>query len=288
MKVLAFGEVLWDIYEDSEYIGGAPLNFAAHFKKCGGESWIVTAVGNDLLGGQSIEIIEKMGINTEYVTYSDRETGKCLVTLDDNQIPTYNLLNNVAYDFIKKPDFNTCTYDVLYFGTLALRNENNRAILKKIIAENNTRDIFVDMNIRFPYYDEDVVRFACENATILKISDEELPIVMAIVDEVECSVEQSAKVLGKYFENLRMVIITKGEKGSFVHDHVNKKSYECDAKKVDVVSTVGAGDSFSASFLAEYLKTNDIDASLNLATKISGYVVSRMEAVPDYDVKDFI
>lgn len=284
LKVLAFGEVLWDIYEDSEHIGGASLNFAAHFKKCGGEAWLVTAVGNDLLGKKAVEVIEKMGINTEYVTYSDCETGKCLVTLDDNQIPTYNLLNNVAYDYIQNPKLMQ-DYDVLYFGTLALRTENNRNVLKQIISENKFGDIFADMNIRAPYYCEEVIRFVCENATTLKISDEELPIVMGVIEKAECTVEQSAKVLGKKFGNLKMVIITKGEKGSFIYDFINNKSYEYPAEKVEVVSTVGAGDSFSASFLAKYLKTKDISCALKLATKISAYVVSRKEAVPDYKLE---
>ena len=47
MKALAFGEVLWDIYPENQYIGGAPFNFAAHFKKCGGEPHIITAVVYD-------------------------------------------------------------------------------------------------------------------------------------------------------------------------------------------------------------------------------------------------
>ncbi len=287
MKVLAFGEVLWDIYSNSEHIGGAPLNFAAHFKKCGGKSWIITAVGNDSLGINAVDEIEKMGINSEYITYSDKETGKCIVTLDVNQIPTYKLLDDVAYDYIKNPNIDGSNFNVLYFGTLSLRNENNKAVLRQIVSENNFGEVFVDMNIRSPYYSNDVVRFACENATIVKISEEELPVVMRFVSEVAFSVKESAQIIGKEFKNVKMVIITRGDKGAFVYDCTNEKSYERESQKVKVVSTVGAGDSFSAAFLAVYLKTNDIAKSLDFSTKISGYVVSRNEAIPDYDVKNF-
>ena len=283
MKVLAFGEVLWDIYEDDKYIGGAPLNFAAHFKKCGGESWLITAVGYDFLGNETVENIEKMGVNTEYVTYNDRETGKCLVTLDDNQIPAYNLLDNVAYDFIEEPDLNS-DYDVLYFGTLALRHEYNRDVLKRILSDNKFEDVFVDINIRPPYYSKEIIKFACNNATILKISDEELPMVRELLEKSVSSIENTAKNLCEEFRNLKIVIITRGEKGSFVYNSVSQETFECDASKVNVVSTVGAGDSFSASFLAEYLKTEDIMHALNFATRISGYVVSQKDAVPEYDI----
>ncbi len=288
MNVVAFGEVLWDIQENKEYIGGAPLNFAAHFKKCGGTSWIITAVGRDELGNKTIEQIEKMGINTEFVSYSEKETGKCLVWLDENRIPTYNLLNNVAYDYIKKPEMKGNPFDVLYFGTLSLRNENNRKVLKQIISENEFKDIFVDMNIRKPFYSEEVIRFAFNNATVLKISDEELSVVMGVLNKENLQPNDCAKIISKEFKNVRIIIITKGDKGSYVYDCTANESYEIDAKKVEVVSTVGAGDSFSASFLAEYLSSGDIKKALSLATKISGYVVSNSEAIPSYDIKQFI
>lgn len=287
MKALAFGEVLWDVYTTDAYLGGATMNFAAHFKKCGGESWIVTAVGNDSMGKKTVEEIRKLDINTKFISFVEQQTGKCLVTLDDNQIPSYDLLDNVAYDYIKKPDIDNEAFDVLYFGTLALRNENNKTVLKQILSENCFNDIFVDMNIRAPYYNKDVVRFACENATILKISDEELPVVMDLLKKERLSVRECAKNMHKEFANLNMIIITMGSKGSLVYDFRNNECYECDAKKVNVVSTVGAGDSFSAAFLTKYIKTSSISDALEFATKISGYVVSQRDAIPEYKLADF-
>lgn len=87
---------------------------------------------------------------------------------------------------------------------------------------------------------------------------------------------------------MNLIIVTQGDEGAFVYDILNKKFHRRNAEKVDVVSTVGAGDSFSASFLAEYLKTKDISKALCISTKISGYVVSRMETIPDYELKDFM
>ena len=288
MKVLAFGEVLWDVYPDSEHIGGAPLNFAAHFKKCGGDSSIITAVGKDKLGDKTVAEIEKMGIDTGFISRSSYETGKCLVTLDENHIPSYNLLDDVAYDYIPVPDLGSQKYDVLYFGSLSLRNDNNRKTLKNIICENDFDDIFVDINIRAPFYSENVVKFAFENASIIKISDEELPVVMKLLGKNIGDLKNIAKEVANDFKNLKLIIITKGEKGSFAYDCKNDKSYECASEKVNVVSTVGAGDSFSASFMVKYKSTGDIQTSLEFASKISAYVVSCKGAIPKYDVKDFM
>ena len=287
MRVLSFGEVLWDVYENSKYIGGAPLNFAAHFKKCGGESWIITAVGNDSLGKETVGGIKSLAIGTEYITVSEKETGRCLVTLDKNRVPTYNLLNDVAYDYIQKPDFGGEKSDVLYFGTLAMRNGHNRATLKQIVDENIASEVFVDINIRPPFYSEEVVRFACQNATILKISDEELPVVLNLLNFSEGSLEEIITKIASTFDNLKLIIVTRGGDGSTVFDCRNKKTYIREAEKVQVVSTVGAGDSFSASFLAKYLETKDIPKALDFSAKISGYVVSKKEAIPEYDAKAF-
>ena len=121
-----------------------------------------------------------------------------------------------------------------------------------------------------------------------RVSEEELPVVMGFISDVELSIKGSAQSIGKEFKKIKKVIITMGDKGAFVYDCPNKKSYVCESQKVKVVSTVGAGDSFSAAFLINYLKTKDIVKSLEFSTKISGYVVSQKDAIPDYDVKDFV
>ena len=287
MKALAFGEVLWDVYPESQHIGGAPLNFAAHFRKCGGEAHIVTAVGYDNLGDETVKAIRKLGVGTKYLCRTDVETGKCLVSLNERGVPAYNLLDNVAYDYMEKLDLNDENFELLYFGTLSLRHENNIAVLREIISSNSFREIILDVNIRAPYYSKDVINFAMENATIVKISEEELPTVMQLIGKIASSVGESAEIISANFEKLKMVIITRGENGSLVYDCVLQKLYECSAEKVNVVSTVGAGDSFTAAFSAKYLKTGNVTKALKIATKISGYVVSCEEAIPDYRLEDF-
>ncbi len=286
MKILAFGEVLWDIHGTDAHLGGAPMNFSAHCKKCGAEAWIATAVGKDALGKRTISEIEKLGIHTEYISLSEKETGKCMVTLDEDMVPSYDLLDEVAYDYIQ-PLHIKHAFDVLYFGTLALRHTNNRNTLKQLIDKAAFTDVFVDMNIRPPFYEEEIVKFAFQTATIIKISDEELPTVMRLLNKGQLSDAACVETLSNDFGNLKIIIITKGDKGALVYDCVDKKSYTCQAKKVKVVSTVGAGDSFSAAFLTKYMQTGNINKSLLLATNISSFVVSCKDAIPPYELSAF-
>ena len=110
---------------------------------------------------------------------------------------------------------------------------------------------------------------------------------MKLFEKEDLSVKECIKRIYEEFLNLKMIIITRGAKGSLVYDCRNNEYYECDSQKVEVVSTVGAGDSFSASFLAKYIKTNDIKKALGFATKISGFVVSQKDAIPEYKLEDF-
>lgn len=289
MKILSFGEILWDVYPNEKYIGGAPLNFAAHLARHGEEVFMLSSLGEDDLGKAALTQLEKWNINTDYVSVlSNKQTGKCLVTLDRNQIPDYNLLSDVAYDYI-----DCCAvdsgFDVLYFGTLALRSEYNFETIKKLTTTQKFNEIFVDINIRPPFYSYESIRFALENATVLKISSEELPIVAKMLGINEYKdFEDFAQRLKVQYSQINCIIITLGADGAYAVDCKNNIECYCTAEKSEVKSTVGAGDSFSAAFLYKYLKNEDLQDCINYASKIAGYVVSNYDAVPDYNAEDFI
>lgn len=279
MKLLAFGEVLWDVYPDRKYIGGAPLNFAAHFKNCGGKSAIASCVGNDALGKETLDAVGKFGVETDFISVSgEKPTGRCNVTLNESLVPAYDLKQDVAYDYIPA-DKVRGNFDVLYFGTLALRSAFNMASLTKLIKANDFKEVFVDVNIRAPFFSSETVLFALNNATILKISDEELPTVAHICGIAVRDAEGFSKALHNRFPKIRIITVTLGEKGAFAYDCRAGLSFFCPAQKVKVVSTVGAGDSFGAAFLYNYLCGKDIEGCLSAAVKLSGYVVTRKEAI---------
>ena len=287
MKILAFGEVLWDVYPDKVYIGGAPFNFAAHLAKHGEEVYLLSAVGDDSLGEDTRKAVKRFGISDEYVSeVVSKKTGQCLVTLDERSVPSYNLLNDVSYDYISC-DRVVGEFDLLYFGTLALRSRYNLSALKTLLSKKHFADIFVDLNIRAPHYSKENVLFAISNATILKISDEELGIVAEQVNLESNDLKKFFCGLSERFSNLRCIIITLGSKGVYAFLPENKTEEQCDSEKVNVASTVGAGDSFSAAFVHKFNKGNTLEECLKYASRVAGFVVSNPEAVPDYNIIDF-
>lgn len=288
MKALSFGEVLFDCYPDKNCLGGAPLNFAVYLAIGGIDTYLLSAVGDDALGANAKSSISDFGVKTELLeTYKEKQTGKCLVTLDQKGMPCYNLLNDVAYDFIsynkRIEDYN---FDVLAFGTLSLRNENNRATLNQIIGNNKFLDIYVDLNLRKPFYSEETVRFALQNATILKLSDEELPFVSSILAIKEADEIKQLKAVFSAYKNIKLIILTKGADGSLGYDAVTGDAVYCPAEKCEIVSTVGAGDSFGSTYLASRLKGDDMKKSLALASKVSAYVVSHAGSIPENAAQD--
>lgn len=289
MKVLSFGEILWDIYPDKKHIGGAPFNFAAHLAKHSEEVYMLSCLGKDGLGEEALLRLKECNVLTDFVSQSAvKQTGRCLVTLDENAVPTYDLKQDVAYDYIDCDNLNE-DFDVLYFGTLALRNKYNLDSLGKLLKNQNFKEIFVDINIRAPFYSNEVVAFCMNNATILKVSSEELPIVEDLLS-IDRSVgyKEFARIIKEKYANLKIIIITLGADGAYCFDCKHDDEYSCASQKVKAYSTVGAGDSFSAAFLHQFFRKKGIRFSLEYASKIAEYVVSEYEAVPDYNINDFL
>jgi fructokinase len=278
-KILAFGEIIWDIFPDKKCIGGAPFNFLAHSAKQGATAYLVSAVGKDEIGKDALAMLKKYRINAKYVSKTDKQTGACNVTLDSNAIPRYDLLDNVAYDYINAQNISG-EFDALYFGTLALRHEHNKLQVCEILKNCKFSEVFCDVNIRAPYYDEESVRLCCKNATILKISDEELHIVEKILYNSESmDIEDFQKKLATDSPNISLIVITKGSEGASVYRVSTDSRFFFPATKTKVVSTVGAGDSYSASFLTEYLKGKSILDCMEKASKVSASVVAKRGAI---------
>lgn len=279
MRILAIGEIIFDIFDGEAEIGGAPLNFCAHCSALGADSAIISAVGNDALGFVAIEKLRRFGVSTEYVQRNALPTGQCIVTVRNGN-PEYNVIRPAAYDRIEieSRKFNA---DVFAFGTLIQRDSVSRKTLVNILENNSYEEIFCDINLRKDCYDKSSCLFCLENATILKISAEEEPLLHEY-DLYDCgnSEKETVKSICKSFDNIRLVLFTKGENGSLVYDKTKDEFYELPAERADVVSTVGAGDSYSAAFLCEYLKSGNIIEAAKAGAKLSAFVVSHREAVP--------
>lgn len=291
-NILSFGETIWDIYDDKSFIGGAGLNFAAHCSKCGANSFLFSAVGNDELGKKTDDIIKVLDINRNLIKHSDKMTGQCIVNLDSNGTPDFKVLQNTAYDniIISEDDIsfiNKIGFDALYFGTLIQRAPVSRDSLIKLCKECSFKEIVCDINLRKNCYDTISAKFCLENATILKISEEEEPLLRELnlyhceTNSLECICE----AICTEYKQIKYIIFTLGERGSFVYCTENKKYFIEKAKPVKAVSSVGAGDSFIAAWITMYLSGESVEKSTEIATRLSGFVVSKTDAIPDYIFK---
>lgn len=293
IRILSLGEIIWDVYHDKRTLGGAPLNFAAHSAKCGADCYILSAVGKDAYGVEARGIIEASSVKADFLCENTYPTGRCDVTLGNDGIPEYKIALNTAYDNVSLSEqelerISGMNFDALYFGTLIQRSERSRKTLKQICSSMGVKDIICDVNLRDGCYDAASALYCLQNATILKISDEEEPQLrkMGLYHSDDACPESVAMSICREYSNVRILLLTMGKNGSVTYCANNKKLYCTPAVKTDVVSSVGAGDSFLAAWCSSYLSGEDIETANEKATTLSAFVVSKKEAVPDYEIKD--
>lgn len=285
-KILSFGEIIWDVYPSEKCIGGAPLNFAAHAHLCGAESFLISAVGADALGSDALQTVRDLQIDASLIGENAFPTGKCEVTLNENGVPTYTVLENTAFDNIRLSDadfrkIRSHAFDALYFGTLIQRSAVSKATLQALCASCPFGEIICDINLRQNCYDADSATFCLTNATILKISDEEEPMLRAlglytVTDGTHTGI---AKAITAAFPNIKILILTLGEKGSFVFERASQSGFSLDGEKVKVVSTVGAGDSYTAAWCVSFLQGEGLHTATQKATARAAFVVAHKDAI---------
>jgi len=286
--MLAFGEVLWDIIDGFPCIGGAPLNFCGHCAQMGDDTHIISSVGRDKLGHDAISILKGIGVSDKYVSEVSFPTGTVPVSLKEG-IPNYDIKTGSAWDHILMDDCNfkeiiNTNWDVFYLGTLAQRSVENRILLDLLFdSEIKAEKVFFDINLRQNYFSEEIILKSFQRADIVKINDEELMILKDMFNHVEMNDEDFSRFLIGQFE-LELLCITYGEKGAVLYQ--NDEQYVLLPDKVPLVSTVGAGDSFSAGLVHGLMTTGSITKAGELALEIAGSVVSHTGALLDYrDIK---
>jgi fructokinase len=280
--VVGMGEALWDVLPVGKKIGGAPANFAYHVSQFGLESCVISAVGKDALGNEILENFAAKGLHylIETVPYP---TGTVQVEIDQAGIPQYDIKENVAWDNIPyTPQLEEVAQHTraLCFGSLAQRNVVSRETIGRFLdAMPQTDDTLVvfDVNLRQGFYNKEILCDSMSRCNVLKINDEELVTVSRMFGYPGIDLQDKCWILlGKY--NLKMLILTCGINGSYVFTPGNV-SYQ-PTPKVEVADTVGAGDSFTAAFIASILRGKSVIEAHRKAVEVSAYVCTRQGAMP--------
>ena len=280
--VVGMGEALWDVLPEGKKIGGAPANFAYHVSQFGLPSCVVSAIGDDALGKEIIENFTSKGLD-QLIAEVPYPTGTVQVEIDQTGIPLYDIKENVAWDnipYTEHLDALAKRTKAVCFGSLAQRNVVSRETINHFLDTMPKDDdslIVFDVNLRQGFYNKEILCKSMQNCNILKINDEELITVSRMFGYPGIDLQDKCWILlGKY--NLKMLILTCGINGSYVFTPGNVSFQP--TPKVEVADTVGAGDSFTAAFIASILKGKTVTEAHSIAVKTSAYVCTQKGAMP--------
>lgn len=284
--IVGIGELLWDMLPGDKHLGGAAANFIYHSSQLGSRAALISRIGNDELGSETLDCYAQLGLDTSHIQIdTNHKTGIVEVELDDDGQPTFNIMENAAWDFIA---FNpqTCSLvrnaDIIYFGSLAQRSKESRRSIVKYLKATSAHAIKIfDVNLRADYYTTEIIRDGLTAANIVKLNEEELDIVLDMLTHAGRDTYTAADLIDEYEINL--LCITMGSRGCEL-----KTAYETvihRGMEVEVKDTVGAGDAFTAAVAINYLAGKSLEKIAYAANLLGSYVASQRGATPRINQK---
>ncbi len=258
MKIISVGEILWDLVDDREFLGGAPLNFALHGAQLGHDVTMVSAVGEDDRGKRALIEIAARGLRTDFIArVPSHPTGTVSVNVSNHGLPSYTIHRPAAYDFPTLaaapgdgPALDLLTSpppDWIYFGTLQQLSPVANQLLRMVLdSAPKTRRCY-DINLRRDSYTPALIRTLLSSANVLKLNQDEVGEVAALMpNKAQSSLEQFCRAAALAFD-LEAVCVTRGAEGCVLL--LGNEYATAGAPKVTVADTIGAGDAFCAALL---------------------------------------
>jgi fructokinase len=185
-KIAGIGELLWDMLPTGKQLGGAPSNFAYHMQQAGFDTFVVSAIGDDRDGEEILGVLDQLQLNDSFVQrINEYPTGTVTVKLNPSGIPEYTIHENVAWDHIEWTDgldILAREVDAVCFGSLAQRDAVSSDTICRFLESTNPQCLRVfDINLRQSFYTKKIILRSLELANVLKINEEELPVVTEIL-----------------------------------------------------------------------------------------------------------
>ncbi len=282
--VVGLGEILWDLLPGGRQLGGAPANCAFHAHALGATGAVVSCVGNDEPGRAILERLQAAGLHTQGIARDpDHPTGTVSVSVNEQGQPTYTIHEGVAWDYLtltRETLDLACRCDAVCFGSLAQRSAESRQAIADFLKATRPDCLRVfDVNLRQRYYDQDILAASLPLATILKINDEELPVVSRLLGLGGGAVGSMVSALFQTYPQIELLALTRGAKGSALW---TRKTY-CERPSGPLhrmVDSVGAGDSFAAVLTLGLLRGLPLDRINTLANRVAAYVCSQPGPTP--------
>jgi fructokinase len=279
--VAGLGETLWDIFPDGAVWGGAPANVACHAAGLGAESFMVSSVGCDELGERGIAALESHGIDCRHVQRDPRHpTGTVTVSLGPAGDASYVFASDTAWDHLAwEPSLGdlAARASAVCFGTLGQRAEESRRMIRRFLTAAGKAVRVFDVNLRQAFYSPELIRESLDLANVLKLNDDELPVVAAAcgvsADDPVAVVRELAERHG-----LRLVALTRGAAGSLLVADGVVSTRPAEARTI--VDTVGAGDAFTAAVVMGLLGGRPLETMHDHAARLAAFVCGHRGATP--------
>jgi fructokinase len=269
-EIYIFGEVLFDCFPTGEQVlGGAPFNVAWHLQALGDRPQLISRIGKDMYGDRILQAMHSWGLSTTEIQIdTGHPTGRVEVTFNDNE-PSYEIVPDSAFDFISAQQLGgPLAGGILYHGTLCLRNEPSRITLREIVQNRNLK-IFLDVNLRSPWWRPEEVCSWLKNATWVKMNHEEL----SLLSCQSTDIHQQMQTLQATYE-LEQLIVTRGAQGALVRTSKGKFHTMAPQNSTQMIDTVGAGDAFSAVYIHGLCAGWSIDEILFQAQRFASQVIT--------------
>ena len=279
--VVGIGETLWDLFPDGAVWGGAPGNVACHAASLGAEAVMVSRVGEDALGDRGIATLEALGVECQHVQRDPRRpTGTVRVSLGPGGDALYEIAADVAWDWLAWDAALAslaATAAAVCFGTLAQRSAVSLATIRRFLQEARGALRVFDVNLRQHFHSPEMIRESLALADVVKLNDDELPVVAAACGIAAADPVAAARHLAKR-HGLRLVALTRGAQGSTLVA-VGRTS-DLPAWPTAVVDTVGAGDAFTAAVIVGLLRNRPLEAIHHHASRLAAFVCGHRGATP--------
>jgi fructokinase len=283
-KVVCFGEMLWDIVPSGKKAGGAPMNVAFHLKKLGLEPYVISSVGNDSLGDELLEFLNKHKLSKEFIQITDDYPTSTVIANISNVEVQYDIVKDIAWDYIELNDANieiVKNSELLLYGTLGQRNAKSWDTLLQILPHAKLK--FFDLNLREPHYTKEQILTSLEHADIVKMNETELELCAQWFCESKFLDNILEEIIVKF--NLQMICYTMGAEGAMIVTNEGK-TYLSNGYKVEVKDTIGSGDSFLAAIIQAILQNKDLENQIKFACALGAKVASSHGATPDIELSE--
>jgi fructokinase len=284
-RIVSIGELLWDILPNGPRLGGAPANFAVFCARLGSHTELITSIGDDEYGSTANHVLAQPNLDLHNVQVSPTHpTGTVEVALSSENQPTYTISTGVAWDYIQltpKVCERAPVADAVCFGTLSQRSEVSRSTIRSFVESTSSNCVCVcDVNIRMPYCEPEVLAWSMLHATVIKVSDEELPVVFSQLGRPTTLItpQTAALSLLESFPECQLVAVTLGAHGSMLA--TRNEIYTHPGFPIKLVDPVGAGDAFTAGLVYAYLRSAPLAVMAEVGNLCGSFVASQSGATP--------